>query len=90
MGPGGSSAVHMLFRHRTRVWTRYASITMSTSLASLVGVHDVVDTAQIASNTVARSDFTVLVYFSLLAMFFLYCWPIALATRALERHHDRR
>ena len=68
----------------------YASITMSTSLASLVGVHDVVDTAQIASNTVARSDFTVLVYFSLLAMFFLYCWPIALATRALERHHDRR
>ncbi|MCW0038237.1 ABC transporter permease subunit, partial [Acinetobacter baumannii] len=40
----------------------YASITMSTSLASLVGVHDVVDTAQIASNTVARTDFTILVY----------------------------
>jgi polar amino acid transport system permease protein len=45
----------------------YASITMSTSLASLVGVHDVVDTAQIASNTVARTDFTILVYFTLLA-----------------------
>ena len=68
----------------------YASITMSTSLASLVGVHDLVDTAQIASNTVARTDFTVLVYFSLLALFFLYCWPIALATRALEHYHDRR
>lgn len=67
----------------------YASITMSTSLASLVGVHDVVDTAQVASNTVARTDFTVLVYFTLLALFFAYCYPIARATRALERRHDR-
>lgn len=66
----------------------YASITMSTSLASLVGVHDVVDTAQIASNTVARTDFTILVYFTLLALFFAYCYPIARATRALERRHD--
>ena len=65
----------------------YASITMSTSLASLVGVHDVVDTAQIASNTVARTDFTILVYFTLLALFFAYCYPIARATRALERRH---
>ena len=67
----------------------YASVTMSTSLASLVGVHDVVDTAQVASNTVARTDFTVLVYFTLLALFFAYCYPIARATRALERRHDR-
>jgi len=67
----------------------YASITMSTSLASLVGVHDVVDTAQIASNTVARTDFTVLVYFALLGLFFAYCYPIARATRALERRHAR-
>ncbi len=67
----------------------YASITMSTSLASLVGVHDVVDTAQVASNTVARTDFTILVYCTLLAVFFAYCWPIARATRALERRHVR-
>jgi len=67
----------------------YASITMSTSLASLVGVHDLVDTAQVASNTVARTDFTVLVYLSLLLLFFAYCYPIARATRALERRHDR-
>ncbi|WP_407715601.1 amino acid ABC transporter permease [Comamonas testosteroni] len=67
----------------------YASITMSTSLASLVGVHDVVDTAQIASNTVARTDFTILVYFTLLALFFAYCYPIARATRNLERRHER-
>ena len=67
----------------------YASITMSTSLASLVGVHDVVDMAQIASNTVVRTDFTILVYFTLLALFFAYCYPIACATRALERRHER-
>jgi polar amino acid transport system permease protein len=67
----------------------YASITMSTSLASLVGAHDVVDAAQIASNTVARTDFTILVYGALLALFFAYCYPIARATRALERRHER-
>lgn len=67
----------------------YASITMSTSLASLVGVHDVVDMAQIASNTVARTDFTILVYGTLLVLFFAYCYPIARATRALERRHER-
>jgi len=67
----------------------YASITMSTSLASLVGVHDVVDIAQIASNTVARTDFTVLVYFTMLSLFFAYCYPIARATRTLEQRHDR-
>lgn len=64
-----------------------ASITMSTSLASLVGVHDLVDTATVASNTVARSDFTILVYFTLLALFFAYCYPIARWTRYLERRH---
>ncbi|NMU90090.1 amino acid ABC transporter permease [Achromobacter ruhlandii] len=65
----------------------YASITMSTSLASLVGVHDLVDTATVASNTVARSDFTILVYFTLLALFFAYCYPIARWTRHLERRY---
>lgn len=67
----------------------YASITMSTALASLVGVHDLLDTAQIASNTVSRTDFTVLVYVLLLAFFFAYCYPIARATRILERRHER-
>lgn len=67
----------------------YASITMATSLASLVGVHDVVDAAQIASNTVARTDFTVLIYAALLLLFFTYCYPIARATQALEARHAR-
>ena len=64
----------------------YASITMATSL---VGVHDVVDAAQIASNTVARTDFTVLIYASLLLLFFAYCYPLARATQALEARHAR-
>src|SRR5450830_1897492 len=67
----------------------YASITMATSLASLVGVHDVVDAAQIASNTVSRTDFTVLIYATLLLLFFAYCYPIARATQALEARHAR-
>jgi len=66
----------------------YASITMSTSLASLVGVHDLVDVATVASNTVSRTDFTILVYFTLLALFFAYCYPIARWTRYLERRHE--
>lgn len=66
----------------------YASITMSTSLASLVGVHDLVDAATVASNTVSRTDFTVLVYFTLLALFFAYCYPIARWTRYLEKRHE--
>lgn len=68
----------------------YASITMSTSLASLMGVHELVDTAQIASNTVGRTDFTIYVYFTLLALFFAYCYPIALLTRALEKRYVRQ
>lgn len=67
----------------------YAGITMSTSLASLVGVHDLVDMATIASNTVARTDFTVLIYFTLLLFFFTYCYPIARTTRLLEKRHAR-
>jgi len=63
----------------------YAIITMGTALSSLVGIHDVLDTAQIASTTVAHSSFTVLMYMSTLAMFFAYCYPVTLATRVFER-----
>lgn len=65
----------------------YAVVTMGTALASLVGVHDVIDSAQIAANTVNRSGFTVLVYFSVLALFFVYCYPIARLTQSLERRY---
>ncbi|WP_248745883.1 amino acid ABC transporter permease [Pseudomonas sp. MWU12-2037] len=65
----------------------YAVITMGTALASLVGVHDLIDTAQIASNTVNRTGFTVLIYFSVLALFFAYCYPISRLTQRLERRY---
>ena len=65
----------------------YAVITMGTALASLVGVHDLIDTAQIASNTVNRTGFTVLIYFSVLALFFVYCYPISRLTQRLERRY---
>lgn len=65
----------------------YAIITMGTALASLVGVHDVIDTAQIASNTVNRIPFTVLTYFSLLGLFFAWCYPISRLTQRLERRY---
>lgn len=63
----------------------YAIITMGTALSSLVGVHDLIDTAQIASSTVARSSFTVLTYLATLVIFFAYCYPISLFTRWLEK-----
>ena|SRR5471032_1721721 len=65
----------------------YAVITMGTALASLVGVHDLIDTAQIASNTVNITGFTVLIYLSLLALFFAYCYPISRLTQRLERRY---
>ncbi len=65
----------------------YATITMGTALASLVGVKDLLDTAQIASSTVNRVDFTVAVYFLTLLLFFLYCYPISRLTQYLEKKH---
>lgn len=65
----------------------YAVITMGTALASLVGVHDVIDTAQIASNTVNLTGFTVVIYLSLLVLFFAYCYPISRLTQSLERRY---
>jgi polar amino acid transport system permease protein len=67
-------------------WTNvYAIITMGTALSSLVGIHDLIDTAQIASSTVARSSFTVLTYVATLVIFFADCYPISRFTRWLER-----
>jgi polar amino acid transport system permease protein len=65
----------------------YAVVTMGTALSSLVGVHDLIDTAQIASNTVNLTGFTVLIYLSLLVLFFLYCYPISRITQRLERRY---
>ncbi|MBS1154559.1 MAG: amino acid transporter permease [Proteobacteria bacterium] len=63
----------------------YAMITMSTTLASLVGVTELLESAKNASNTVNRTDFTILVYLAILTLFFAYCYPITRLTRRLEK-----
>jgi len=68
----------------------YAIVTMGTALSSLVGIHDVLDTAQIASSTVARSSFTVLMYVASLLLFFAYCYPVSQLTRFVERRLHTR
>ncbi|MDR2452413.1 MAG: amino acid ABC transporter permease [Candidatus Accumulibacter sp.] len=65
----------------------YAMITMSTTLASLVGVTELLEVARIASNTVNRTDFTIFVYLAVLTLFFLYCYPITRFTAHLEQKY---
>lgn len=68
----------------------YASITMGTALASLVGVGELLHAATDASTAVRRTDFTIVVYVTVLIAFFLYCWPVARFTRFLERRFSVR
>lgn len=67
-----------------------ASITMSTALASLVGVHELLHAATDASTAVRRDDFTIAIYLTVLLAFFLFCYPISRLTRRLERRLARR
>ncbi|MFS8144560.1 amino acid ABC transporter permease [Rhizobium sp. R635] len=62
-----------------------ASITMGTSLASLVGVHELLHAATDASTSVRRLDFTIIAYIVVMAAFFTLCYPISRLTRRLER-----
>lgn len=68
----------------------YASITMGTALASLVGVHELLHSATDASTAVQRSDFTVVVYLTVLMAFFLFCYPVSRFTQRLERRFASR
>ncbi|MBB4238326.1 amino acid ABC transporter permease [Rhizobium esperanzae] len=65
-----------------------ASITMGTSLASLVGVHELLHAATDASTSVRRLDFTIIAYIVVMAAFFTLCYPIARLTRRLERRFN--
>jgi polar amino acid transport system permease protein len=65
----------------------YAMITMSTTLASLVGVTELLESARNATNTVNRTEFTILVYVAVLTLFFLYSYPITRLTASLERKY---
>jgi polar amino acid transport system permease protein len=67
-------------------WMNVASsIAMGTSLASLVGVHELMHAATDASTAVRRLDFTVIAYVVVMAAFFTLCYPIARLTRRLEQ-----
>lgn len=68
----------------------YASITMGTALASLVGVHELLHSATDASTAVQRTDFTVVVYLTVLMAFFLFCYPVSRFTQRLERRFASR
>lgn len=62
----------------------FASITMGTALASLVGVHELLHAATDASTAVRRLDFTIVAYLVVMAAFFTLCYPISRLTRRLE------
>lgn len=64
----------------------YAILTTSTTLASIVGVDDVVTRAgQVLAAEGSRPGLLAPIYAYVLLMFFLYTYPVAWATRRLER-----
>jgi polar amino acid transport system permease protein len=66
----------------------YAILAMATPLIAIVGVQDGLTDVRGALVAENRTDLLLPLYAALLAMFFLYCYPIALATRALERRAE--
>jgi polar amino acid transport system permease protein len=69
----------------------YAILTTSTTLASIVGVNEVVTlAAQVLAAEGSRPDLLAPVYGYVLLMFFIYTYPIAWATQRLERRYQVR
>lgn len=67
----------------------YCVVTMSTALASLVGVSEALSVAREILAAEARTDLLLPVYGLVLAGFFLYIFPLSLLARALERRWAR-
>jgi len=63
----------------------YAILTMATPLISVVGVQDAMSLTRAALAAESRTELLVPMYLMLLVWFFLYCYPIARWTQALER-----
>jgi polar amino acid transport system permease protein len=63
----------------------YAILTMATTLISVVGIQDAMTLTRAALVAEARTELFLPLYFTLLLMFFAYCYPIARLTQALER-----
>lgn len=68
----------------------YAILTMSTPLISVVGIQDSMTLARAALVAEGRTDLFIPMYLMLLSWFFLYCYPIARWTAALERRFQVR
>ena len=64
---------------------QYAVLVMATTLISIVGIQDGLTSARAALAAESRTDLLVPMYLMLLALFFLYSYPIARWTLALER-----
>jgi polar amino acid transport system permease protein len=63
----------------------YAILTVATPLCSIVGVNEAMTLTGDALASINRHEMLVPMYLYLLAWFFIYCYPIARATVALER-----
>lgn len=68
----------------------YAILTMATTLASIVGVSEVMTIVGRITAAESRTDFLIPIYSYVLLWFFLYCYPIALWTRRLEKRFAER
>lgn len=67
----------------------YALLTLATPMASILGVQESVSNTRAAVESAgAGPDLLFPFYLFLLALFFLYIYPIALLTRAIERNYS--
>jgi polar amino acid transport system permease protein len=68
----------------------YAILTMATTLASIVGVSEVMTITLRITNAEGRTDLLIPIYSYVLLWFFVYCYPISVATRRLETRYEVR
>jgi polar amino acid transport system permease protein len=68
----------------------YAILTVGTALTSVVGVSEAMTLTGDVLASENRTELLVPMYLYLLLWFFIYCYPIARATVALERRFQVR
>lgn len=68
----------------------YAILTMATTLASIVGVSEVMTITGRVTAAEGRTDLLIPIYSYVLLWFFIYCYPIALWTKRLELRYAER
>ena len=68
----------------------YAILTMATTLASIVGVSEVMTLTGRITNAEGRTDLLIPIYSYVLLWFFAYCYPIARWTKRFEARYAER